>query len=140
MTQGVDPSLIDYGSDLSCVSDLNPHMGVVSGLRLVAEAIARRLQTPRGALVDDASYGYDLTDQLNSDLSASDLGVIGASVTAECRKDQRILNASTVVTFSTDPSRPGELDVTISLTTRAGPFSLQLAVSQVTVSILSIGT
>lgn len=136
MTQ---PATIDYGQDLSCVSDLTPHMLVVSGLRLVGEAIARRLQTPRGALLDDPNYGYDLTGELNNDLAQGDIGRIAAGVTAECQKDSRILSASTVVVFVPIANTAGSLIVTISLMTTAGPFTLVLSVSQVTVSILSIG-
>jgi hypothetical protein len=115
-------------------------MSVSRGFIVVAEAIARRLQTPRGALLDDANYGTDLTEELNNDIDASDLGRIASATTSECLKDQRILHADTTVTFTTDPSRPGELDVTISLTTLLGPFTLVLAVSQVDVSILNVGT
>jgi hypothetical protein len=125
---------LDFGVDLSCVSDLQPHMGVVSGRRLVAEAIARRLQTPKGALLDDPNYGYDLVGQLDNDVQQGDLGRISSAVTTECLKDQRVFSASTTVSFALE-----ELLVTISLVTNLGPFSLVLQASQVTVAILSIG-
>ncbi len=141
---------IDYGSDLSCVSDLTPHMLVVSGNRLVAEAIARRLQTPKGALLDDSNYGYDVTGLINADIGPGDLGRIAAGITAECQKDQRVFSASVDVEWAVVgpsfgqvpgfPSGSGYLAITISLVLGSGPFTLVLAASQVTVAILQTGT
>lgn len=140
MTQ---PNVLDLGSDLSCVSDLDPHMGVVSGRTLLAQAIARRLQTPKGALLDDPNYGYDLVGQLNSDIAQGDLGRIAAAVTAECQKDQRVFSASVTVVAATivvnNASLLG-LKVTISLITGIGPFVLVIGVAGVTLTLLSIGT
>jgi hypothetical protein len=141
MTQ---PNVLDLGSDLSCVSDLNPHMGVVSGRRLLAEAIARRLQTPKGALLDDPNYGYDLVGQLNADISQGDLGRIAAAITSECQKDQRVFSAAVTVVAATIPGAGNTsllgLKVTISLITGVGPFSLVIGVAGVTLTLLSIGT
>ena len=36
-----------FGVDLDCADDLDPMMGLVDGLRLVAQAVYRRLSTPR---------------------------------------------------------------------------------------------
>lgn len=138
----------DFGSDLSCVSDLTPQMLVVSGNRLVGEAVARRLQTPKGALLDDSNYGFDITALLNADVGQGDIGRIQAGITAECQKDQRILVANTTCVFrtatkQTSPSIPtglGYLEITIAIITRLGPFTLVLAATQVTVSILQTGT
>lgn len=132
---------VDFGSDLSCVSDLTPSMLVVSGRRLVAEAIARRLQTPKGGLLDDSNYGYDVTALLNADVAQGDLGRIAAGITAECQKDQRVLSAKVVCEFQPVGNKmTGGLKITIALLTLAGPFTLVLAASQVTVSILQTGT
>src|SRR5882724_5139925 len=100
-----------FGLDWSCVSDLDPRGATVTGFRIIGEAIARRLQTPRGGLLDDPNYGYDLVGELNDDMGAGDTGRIAASVTAECLKDQRVTAATVTVTFVTS----GVLTVTILL-------------------------
>jgi hypothetical protein len=125
----------DYGSDLSCVSDLTSELAEVSGRRLVSEAIALRLQTPRGRLLDDPNYGYDLTGFVNDDVSPSDVARIGASVEAECLKDERVISAVVALTFSA-----GLLAVSVLLSDADGPFTLVLAVGAVTVQIVSVGT
>lgn len=131
---------VDYGSDLSCLTDLTPNMAVVSGLRLVGEAIARRLQTPRGALLDDSLYGFDVTGLVNADLSTSDIANLNAGITSECLKDQRVLSAKVTSEFIVqEPPSLGYLKITISLGTGAGPFKLVLAANQVTVAILQTG-
>lgn len=63
----------DYGTDLSCVVDLDAGLAEVTGNTLLAQALARRLITPRGGLLDDPNYGYDLTQFLNADIGPTDL-------------------------------------------------------------------
>lgn len=132
------PNQLGFGLDLSCVQDLDPHMTVTQGNRLVAEAIARRLLTPKGGLIDDPNYGFDLVGAINSDISQADLGRIAAGINQEAQKDQRVFQANTQVTnVGTGPLL--NLNITIALQTQQGPFTLVLTADQVTVSILSIG-
>ena len=125
----------DFGTDLSCVSDFTSTMSTVSGRRLVGEAIARRLQTPRGRLIKHPNYGYDIAGELNGDLDAADIGRIQSNVEAECVKDERVLQATAVVTFAANT-----LTVVITLVDADGPFALVLAVSEVSVTLLSVST
>lgn len=115
----------NFGSCWSCISDLTMPSVMASGNQCVAEAIARRLQTPRGGLIDDPNYGYDLTAWLDADVTPAQIASIQSNVNAECVKDQRVTSAQSTVTFL--PT--GLLIVTIQLTTAAGPFSLTLSVS-----------
>lgn len=131
MSAQVSPSL--FGSGWSCVDDLTMPAVMVTGNRIVAEAIARRLTTPRGGLIDDPNYGYDLTDFLNDDLSPTDVARIAAGVQAECVKDERVSSAVATVTLTA-----GVMVVTIALTTANGPFTLVLSITDVTVSILKV--
>lgn len=87
---------VDFGTAWSCVTDLTMPAVLVSGNQVVAEAIARRWQTPRGRLIDDPSYGFDLSDYLNDDLAPADLARIGAQAAAEAAKDQRVDRKSVV--------------------------------------------
>lgn len=123
----------DFGTGLSCVTDLTDTMSVVSGRRLVAEAIARRLQTPRGRLIKHPNYGFDVCGELNGDLSAADIARIQSGVEAECVKDERVLDATAVLTFAAS-----KLTLVITLEDAAGPFVLVLAATAVSVTLLSV--
>lgn len=148
--QVVNPAL---GTDLSGVSDLTPHMGESSGQQCLAEALARRLLTPRGALFYDQLYGYDLTSLVNADLSPSDLARISASIEEEFRKDERVVSATVTTQFvGTDqveaaragvvsnpaPGTQGVLVVTALVNDGQGPFSLTVAATAVTVQLLGV--
>lgn len=91
--------------------------------------------TPRGGLIRDPNYGFDLTQYLNGDLNAVDIAQMSAGIEAECVKDERVLAASASVQLT----GAGALIVTITLTESDGPFSLVLAVSDVTVQLLTVG-
>jgi phage baseplate assembly protein W len=133
-----------FGTDLWGVSDMDPAGAEVTGDLLVGQAIARRLSTPRGALIDDPNYGYDLTAWLNADVGPQDLGQIQANTQAECLKDQRIVSATVTVTPPASAIIHGVtaiyMMVTIALTTGAGPFTLTLAVSSLTVTLMQAST
>lgn len=109
-----------------------------TGRATVAEAVIRRLVTARGTLIDivfpstTANYGYDIANALNDDITARVLGMLGANIEAELRKDERIIRAPTTVTSAGDV-----LIVSIQVFLASGPFKLVLAISQVSVSLLS---
>jgi phage baseplate assembly protein W len=123
----------DLGTDLSCIQDLTDEMATVSGRLGLAQALARRIITPRGALIDDANYGFDITDFLDNDVLPATLAQVGGNVDAEFLKDQRVLASTTTVITS------GQKLVTTSVVQDAdGPFSLVLSVGDVTVEILKV--
>jgi hypothetical protein len=126
--------MAELGTDLSCVEDLDPAGAQVSGRILLAEAMARRLSTPRGGLIDDPNFGYDLTAYLNDDVGPGDLAAMSAGATAEALKDERVLSADVSVTLDPD----GKLRVTMALADSDGPFTLVLAVGATTVDLLSV--
>jgi phage baseplate assembly protein W len=126
----------NLGSCWSCVSDITSPAIMVSGNLAVSQAIARRLQTPRGNLIDDPNYGTDLTAYLLDDITPGQLNAIQTAVNQECLKDQRVTAASSTVQLIGTV-----LIVSIALQAGAGPFSLVLSVSQVAanpVQILSV--
>lgn len=124
----------DYGTDLDGVGDLDPYGAVVSGTLVVAQACARRLSTPRGRVIDDPNYGFDLTQYINDDVNSSSLAALRAGTVSECLKDERVLTATCDAVLS----RSGILTVTIKITTSDGPFTLVLSVSQTSVNVLSV--
>ena len=146
--QVVNPAL---GKDLSGVADLTPHMAESSGRQCLAEALARRLITPRGALFYDLLYGYDVTSELNSDITATDVPRIAANIEAEFRKDERVIDAKVTVQFvgkdqvdaaragvvaNPAPGTQGVLVISAVVKDGQGPFTLTLAADAVTIQLL----
>lgn len=124
----------NLGSDLSCVSDCSPDMAEVSGRTCYIQAIARRYITPRGRLIDDKDYGFDLTQYVNDDLAPIDIARIQAGAEAEALKDER----TEAVTVNIVLNAAGVLIIRIELDDGDGPFSLVLSVSEVSVTVLSV--
>lgn len=129
---------IDLGTDLSTPdgADLDPLGGTVSGARAVGQAIARRLVTPRGGLLDDPSYGYDLRQLVGEALRPGDLATVQAEVADQCRADERVDDAAVTVTQSGAAVR---VEIILALEA-TGPLRLVLSVSAVTSEILALET
>lgn len=119
---------IDYGTTFACATDLTPQMSTVSGLRAVAEAVARRLQTDRGALWYDLDYGTNITRFVNA---AVPLSSIETMVENEAIKDERVDDCTCEAT-QTGTS----LSLRMQLEADEGPFEFVLSVSELTVTIL----
>lgn len=124
-------STTNFGTDLSCIDDLTDAMLETSGRILLGQAIARRLITPRGGLIDDPNYGFDVRDYLNDDIGPGDLARLQAGVNAEAVKDERVIRCTSKATFAS-----GVLVLDLALVDSDGPFKLVLAVSDVTVQLL----
>jgi phage baseplate assembly protein W len=127
----------DFGVDLSCVSDIEPSFDLVRGRTALAQALARRLGTPRGGLFYDPTYGYDLRAHLNAAIGPLDTFAIGAAVETECERDERVQRTTATVSFNAQTER---LRVALVVEDADGPFPLVLEVSAVTVEILSSQT
>ncbi len=125
---------IDLGTDISTpdAADIDPFFGLVSGLRGLAQALARRMVTPRGSLLDDDSYGYDLRSRLNDNLKPADLSALGTIVQRELEADERVESATISLSLAGDVLR-----VVARIVASVGAFRLVLAVSAVTVEILA---
>jgi hypothetical protein len=122
---------VDFGHDLSCTTDLTSDMAEVDGTLQLGQALARRIITPRGGLIDDPNYGYDVRGFLNDDVTSRTLAEVQAKMDAEFLKDERVLQSSTTLSFTS-----GVLTTTTIIQTANGPFTLVLAISDVTVAIL----
>lgn len=125
----------DFGTAIPCVQDIDLSGRTVTGRTVLSEALARRLLTPRGKLIDDANYGYWVAGELGDDIGQNDIAKIAGNIDVEFRKDQRVIDSTTTATV-------GLVDGVQTLTTMstvtsgAGPFSLVLSISQVTLTIL----
>ncbi len=125
---------VDFGNELSCTNDVAGDSRMVSGFRVVGEAIFRRWITPRGRLIGYPNYGYDITQHLNDDMSQREIVGMCAGLQAEAVKDERVTDAT--VTASIDSA--GLLTVVGAIDTGNGPFTLTVAASKVSVELLSV--
>lgn len=130
----------NYGRDISCTDSLRTGR-YASGVRLVGEACYRRLITPRGKLRGgeaEANYGLDLAELTgNSDPKTLELTLPGL-IASELEKDERVLSVNAVVSRKSQSNGTCTFAVAIDIETDEGPFTLQLAVSAVSVELLGI--
>lgn len=126
--------MADYGTEVSCVYDIDPAGRMVSGFTVVAESIVRRLTTPRGRLIGYPDYGFDLTQYVNADMSPRDIAGVRAGIQAECEKDERVERA--IATADIDAN--GVLIVTIKIDLSEESFTLVVSASDAAVAILSV--
>ena len=129
--------MADFGKDLSCVTDLDPTLRVVSGRTALMQAIARHLITPRGRLEGDPNYGFDLAGYLNDDVTQDDIAWMEAQIEAECLKDERVESATVTVAVRSLRALTIELDIQVLITDASGPFQFTLRASEVTVELLT---
>lgn len=128
-------SAASFGSDVSCVTDFAADGRSATGNLVVGEAIARRWSTPRGRLIDDPNYGFDLTGYVFDDMGAQDIAALRAGAQAEAAKDERVVS----VTVNADlDAHTGVLTITAFITTSLGPFQLVVAVSATSFTLLSV--
>lgn len=130
--------MADFGRDISTFVgadaqlDLDPAWSLISGVRVVGEAIARRITTPPGSLLDDGSYGYDVRQLLEENLDARDLAEAAAAVRFQAEADERVISADAQVSLIGE-----RLRVVIRLLLSEGPFTLTLDISQLGVESLT---
>lgn len=126
-----------YGRDMSCATDLDPGTDV-EGMTVLAQAILRRLDTPRGGLVDDPDYGYDLKQALNKGSTAAEINALGMRIRNEITKDDRV--SLVTVTVTPRDQRGSALSVRIRVTPKNAtePFSMTLAVTSAAVVMEAI--
>lgn len=120
----------DFGSDLAATDDLDANAREVEGDELVAQAIYRRLTTPRGQLLDDPDYGLDIRSFLQASMTAADLALIGGRIRAELAKDETIDDVQATVKLTAAQT----ITVDLAVTTGQGPFRMVFAVTAETVT------
>lgn len=131
-----------YGIDLACgpgadgMFDLDVNAPPVSGTAALAQALAHRLVTPRGSLLDSAEYGFDVRAYINDSLDTADLRDIENGAIEELRADERVDDASVTATF--DGERLALVALVRPVVGRA--FTFVLALSDATAELLTTGT
>lgn len=126
-----------YGQDTYDLTDLPQIDTQVIGKQLIGLRIARRLQTPYGALAlinDDPDFGYDILQLVDGRFNVNDTILAQSQMQAEILKDEEVQDAN--VSISRKPASQNAYNIDITLTSSAGPFKLTLEISQVTFKIL----
>lgn len=116
--------------------DISTDFQVVSGRTALAQALLRRWTTDRGQLIDDPNYGDNLENYINDDMSIADIAKAQQAAVNEALKDERVVDCTSIASF--DDS--GVLTLEFTITDGDGPFSLTLAVTDVTVDLLTVGS
>lgn len=128
-----------YGSDVSCAFDVDAGVAELDGFDplVLAQAIVRRLDTPRGSLPDDAGYGISLRDMLNVGVTAQEVAGLAGRIRNEVSKDERVDSVVVTVTPSTDLSA---LEVVLRVTPAdsSQSFEMTLAVTSSAVILEAI--
>lgn len=132
MAQQFEP---DYGTDLSCVMDLDPMMSVVSGPVMMAQVCIRRLVVRKGSLLSDPLYGIDVRDLLGARFVSVEQ--LQGLIINELLRDERIESVEVVPTYNV---KTKAFSAKIQGTGSAGPFSLVLSVADGQVSSKILGT
>jgi hypothetical protein len=130
-----------YGADLSCVSDLTETMDEIDPFspRALGEALARRLDCPRGGLPDDADYGIDLRDMLNVGLTTAEIRALAAQIRTELLKDDRVDAIRVEVAPAPNGSSLRIALVVTPVDPQIGVFSMTLAATTAGVVIEAMG-
>lgn len=126
-----------YGVDISCTDDIAEDVREVSGVLLLAQALVRRLDCPRGALPDDANYGFALSEYLNRGSTAANLREVASKTRGELVKDDRVDTVRVTVEMTTTTQMKVRI-VVVPIDSRLGPFTLTLAVTSASVLIMAL--
>lgn len=126
---------LELGTDISVFPDLGKRFRLVTGRANLAEAVAKRLMTPRGKLHYAPDYGFDLRRFVNANSTPDVLSSVRSNVVGEVTKDERVLSATATVTFI---AASETLRVEILLTDADGPFKMIVAADADLVTLLAI--
>ncbi len=124
----------NFGTELSCVGDIASDSRLVSGFRVVAEAVVRRWTTPRGRLIGYPNYGYDITQFINDDMSARQVSAMISGMQSEALKDERVSSCAVSGTLGPD----GSFTFDAEIDTAQGPFTFSISASSVSVKLLEV--
>lgn len=115
----------ELGFDFSCVQDLDPRLGQVSGQSALIEAIARRWLTTPGTLFYDRQYGGGLLAMLNASYPTENR--LQYLLERQALEDERVQDAEVSVSFK---EATGVLTIQGRITAADGPFDLTLSVDE----------
>jgi hypothetical protein len=114
--------------------DADPSMRTVTGRALLVQSLLCRQTTPRGSVIDCPNDCINLVDYVSAGMTAAAISQLYGTIQNELRKDQRVFSATVTGSYSFQTST---LTLNEAIQSGYGPFSLVLAVSSVTVTLLN---
>ncbi len=128
----VPTGALGYGTDIAWTLDAREPMQDVdpTSTDAIGQAVLRRLDCPRGRLVDDADYGLDLVGYLNRGTTPAEVNTLAGAVRNEIEKDDRVASATVVVVPTRD---------SLSVRIRIIPASAERDVFTLTLAVTSAG-
>jgi hypothetical protein len=137
MNQTTNP----YGTDLGTYPnaaangaiDLDLGMSEVTGRTLLAQSLVRRQTTPPGSVIDSPNDCLDVRGWVSAGATQQQLNALAGNLKSELLKDERVTAVTVTVSFN---QATMTLTIDEQVTSSYGPFTLTLAVSQVTLSLL----
>lgn len=132
---------LGYGSDLSCAEDLTETMEELAGdnVLVLGQALLRRLDTPRGSLVDDQDLGLDVRGYLNSGTTDRELRALEGAIGIEWRKDDRVRVADVTAALADDGSEMTIRGRVTPADPTKAPFTITLAATDLGVLLKELG-
>lgn len=131
VTRVQDPptDAVGWGSDLSCMDDLTEDVQELDGTdpRVVAQAVYRRITTPRGSLLDDPDYGDDITRFLSLGNTPAQLASIAGELHGEIAKDDRVDTVECTADYA-QGTKQLNVSIDVTLVDSTETFSLTIAV------------
>lgn len=130
--------MTDLGTDISAVDDLDANLTLAATAELAfAQALVRRITTPRGALWYAPAYGYDIGAHVNT---ATPVSVIESAAAATLLEEERVNDAEVTITVTEpddkSPTGGQSWSADIRVETDDGPFEFTLSVDAVTGALL----
>lgn len=126
----------DYGRCISVTDDLPGRWSLVSGPRVVAEAVIRRWSTERGELPYDLDYGTDARDLLGDSPATLGTGEMAQALAREAEKDVRIDDCTVQIDYDRQLEKAV---ITAAITLADGAtFNLVASVTELTVQLLQV--
>ena len=131
---------MSYGVEAWCTDALITGR-LARGRQVVAQAIYRRLTTPRGTLrggEEEAAYGIDLPGYVGAVGTATALRALPSVVRSELLKDSRIVDCVVTPTIDQQPSGAVmiTLQIDVTLADEGEDFALTLSVGETSLSLL----
>jgi phage baseplate assembly protein W len=130
----------DFGRDLATVwtetgPDLDSGFTEATGINVLAQSLVRRLSTPHGSVVGCPNDCTDLRTLLGAGITNSDAQAVQSAAQTEVQRDARVLQSAVTAQYNTATKA---IVLSIRIVTAAGPFTMTLAVSSVTVQLLNV--
>lgn len=122
-----------FGTDLSCVPDLDPFSRTIAGPAVLVQDLVKRFSTT--TLFYASGYGLDLRSFLSSAITDQTLFTLKQSIENQCLLDERVQSARASVVFN---GAARTLTIMIGLVTAAGPFTMIVGVDKLNVSLIGM--